>query len=209
MAGGNVMKKILIILMFALCVARGQAQEQNQELDKLTNLVLSLKGGGEKAFNNAVNQLAKDSLWTPLNDFQDKTSQWIPSPDVQRFQLNKVLGAAQNKGRYEASNKTMLNGEDPRYQYSLYERGVQPRKVFSCNLNKREGKQTFILIPYDGEASTLTMVVDNASFQQKKLSNGVVTCTGMVPKGETIKVSVTNSGDRGQFFVLINYNSRR
>lgn len=205
----NMRRALLMGLMLALCVPVSRAQEQNQELERLTSLVLHLKEGGQQAYNEAVDLLAADSLWTPLNDFRDRAAQWMPTAATPRFQLNKILGAAQNRVRYEASNKTMLNGEDPRYQYSLYERGVQAGRVFSCDLLKREGRQVFVLIPYDGASAQLTLTVANDTFRQKRLPSGVITCEGTARPGEALRVEVTNGSDRGQFFVLINYNSRR
>lgn len=201
------MKKIflfLIILAFA-----GVAKAQNEELNKLTDIVMSLKSGGENAYKSAISRLAVDKQWTPMDELGiDKEAECKAAARTPGFKLNSILTNAENKERYQTTTGNHLNGADSRYNYSLFEKTLKSGKSATYQLNGRWGEQTFIVIPHSGNLSVSISSGDN-KFTSSNLGNGSIKLTGSAQKGVPVSVSVSNKGAENISYVIINYNSRK
>lgn len=204
------MRKILILLALILATAIGRAQ--SDELNRLTDLVLSLRGGGEKAYNQAIRTLGGDALWTPMDELAvNRTAECRVSDRVPGFRLNSVLTNAENAQRYQTTTGNHLNGADSRFNYSLFEKTLKAGASATYTLNERWGAQTFIFIPFDSKAKGLIPAVScgGNAFESTSLGGGVIKLTGTARKGEPLTVSVSNSGKENLSYVIINYNSRK
>lgn len=201
------MHKFMILLA---CAALSlPAIAQNDELNKLADIVISLKSGGEKSYKSAISTLANDNQWTPMDELGiDKEAECRASERPPGFRLNAVLTNAENKERYQTTTGNHLNGADSRYSYSLFEKTLKAGKSVSYRLPERWGEQTFIVIPYSGKIST-SISSGGKPFSSTPLSGGAVRLTGSAVKGSPIEISVRNDGQENVSYVIINYNSRK
>ena len=185
---------------------------QTDELNRLLDVVLSLRNGGEKSYNVAIKTLASDRLWTPMDELgRNNDAECRIADKVPGFRLNSVLTNAENRQRYQTTTGNHLNGADIRFDYSLYEKTIKTGKTVTYRLHNRKGNQTFLFIPYDGKNADLKISVksDETQFSGTTLSNGVIKFTGKAKERSPVEITVTNRGGKNASYVIINYNSRR
>ena len=200
---------IAIFIMVLTGVLPGNAQDA--ELNKLVDIVKSLRSGGEKARNEAVSLLASDEAWTPMDEAFDRKTECRVSEVKGRFKLNPVLTDAEYEGRkYQHSSGNHLNGADNRYNYSLYEKTIKASAASTFHLRGRWGEQTFIILPYDGASSGITAeVTGNDSFKSVRNSDGSIKLTGIATKDELLTIRITNASGSNASYVILNHNSRK
>lgn len=196
-------------LFLLILITSFSAFPQDDELNRLTQVVNSLKSGGEKSYQKAVATLAADKLWTPMDELAtDRSAECKASERTPGFRLNSVLTNAENAERYQTTTANHLNGADARYSYSLYEKTVKAGKSASYSLPGRSGEQTFIVIPYSGEL-TVSVSSGATQFDSSPLGKGAVRLSGRVANGEPVKIRVENRGSANVSYVIINHNSRK
>lgn len=203
------MKKYIILLLVTFCFISAKAQ--NDELNKLTDIVKSLQSGGEKAYNDAVAKLAVDKLWTPMDELAiDRSVECRASDRVPGFRLNSALTNAENKERYQTSTGNHLNGADIRYNYSLFEKTLKAGKTASFALPQRWGEQVLIIIPFNANAKiSASAKGGNKDFTVTPSGNGSLKLTGAVLKGQALDLTIANESGENISYVILNYNSRK
>lgn len=198
----NILFAISLILMPFVSVA------QDAELNRLVDIVTSLKSGGVSAFDKAVKSLAGDDLWTQLDEAVDRKAECPVSDVKERFGLNSALNNARSADRHQTSTGNHLNGADMRYNYSLYEKTLKAKSTATFNLAGRWGEQVVLIIPYDGAASCISATA-NDGMMVSDIGDGRIRITGSVNRGEALSLKVTNGSDANVSYVIINYNSRK
>lgn len=203
------MKKYILLLLFTICFISAKAQ--NDELNKLTDIVKSLQTGGEKAYKDAIVALAADKLWTPMDELAiDRNVECRASERVPGFRLNSALTNAENKERYQTSTGNHLNGADIRYNYSLFEKTLKTAKTATFSLPQRWGEQVLIIIPFNPQSKIeATANGGDKDFIVTPNGNGSLKLTGSVVKGNPLNLTVTNKSDENISYVILNYNSRK
>ncbi len=204
------MKYIFTYLIIALSATFAFAQDT--ELAALSETVKMLKSGGSSAFDKAVETLSKDVAWTPMNELRpsDPSVECRASDRVPGFKLNKLLAKAEQAQRFETSTGNMLNGENPQYSYSLYERAVKSGKSATYSLRSRLGEQTFIFIPFDKDAKLdIEISCGNVIFEKTRYNDGSVRLSGTATAEEPVAVKITNQDRENRSFVLLNHNPRK
>lgn len=203
------MKKCILILFFVISVFSLKAQ--NDELNKLTDIVKSLQTGGEKAYNDAIATLAADKFWTPMDELGiDRNVECRASERVPGFRLNSVLTNAESKERYQTSTGNYLNGADIRYNYSLFEKTLKADKSATFSLPQRWGEQVIIIIPFNANAKISAKARGgDKDFTMTPSGNGSLKLTGAVVKGLTLDLTITNESGENISYVILNYNSRK
>lgn len=197
----------IISLFFALSVSA-----QDAELNRLTDIVKSLQSGGEKAYNAAVQKLAADKNWTPMDEIGfDRNIECKASERVPGFKLNSVLTNAENKERYQTTTGNHINGADSRFNYSLFEKTLKPGKTAVFSLPERWGEQTIIILPYQGEMAKISAAASSGCnvFAVTSIGNGAVKLTGKAIKGQPVSLKVSNGSDGNISYVILNHNSRK
>lgn len=197
----------LFILLGALSVSA-----QDAELNKLTDIVKSLQSGGEKAYKAAVEKLATDKNWTPMDEIGfDRNIECKASERVPGFKLNSVLTNAENKERYQTTTGNHINGADSRFNYSLFEKTLRPGKTAVFSLPERWGQQTIIILPYQGEKAKITAEASSGTntFTVSPIGNGAIKLTGNAIKGQPLSLKVSNGSEGNISYVILNHNSRR
>lgn len=203
------MKKYILVLFIIICCLPVKAQ--NDELNKLTDIVKSLQTGGEKAYKDAIATLAADKLWTPMDELSiDRNVECRASERVPGFRLNSVLTNAENKERYQTTTGNHLNGADIRYNYSLFEKTLKSGKTASFSLPGRWGEQVIMIVPFNAQSKISAKATGgNKDFIVAPSGNGSLKLTGPVVKGQPLNLTVTNDSGENISYVIINYNSRK
>lgn len=201
------MRKLLIAIIFTALAFYANAQDT--ELNKLTDIVKSLKTGGEKAYKSAITTLASDRLWTPMDELAtNRDAECRVSERTPGFKLNSILTNAENAQRYQTTTGNHLNGADSRFSYSLFEKTLKAGKSASYSLRERWGEQTLIIIPYSGKI-TATAISGTNQFAVSPMGEGAIKLTGNAIKGTPLEINVKNDGPENISYVIINYNSRK
>lgn len=196
------------------------AQQNDKELNSLVTMVKNLRQTSEaekkQTFNDTFQSLVADTAWTPMNELRDKNGAECPHSDksLPRFRLNRMLSKAEqvHQGVAVATNGFM-NGQDPRFNYSLYEKSVMAGKKVSYSFNGREGRQVFVVVPYKTSAKlNATLLVNGkAAASSQRLSDGtlVLECTESINTKTPLTLEISNQGNEGMAMVILNHNTRK
>lgn len=203
------MKRYILLLFVTVCFISATAQ--NDELNKLTDIVKSLQTGGEKAYKDAIAILAADKLWTPMDELTiDRNVECRASDRIPGFRLNSALTNAESKERYQTSTGNHLNGADIRYNYSLFEKTLKTARTATFFLPQRWGEQVLIIIPFNPQSKIeATANGGDNDFIATPNGNGSLKLTGTVVKGKPLNLTITNKSDEDISYVILNYNSRK
>lgn len=208
----------LLSFFASLCFCSGlmaQTGIEDKELAVLVDVVGMLRESTEENFNKASRILSDDVKWIPMyetgrvrEDLECKASEKVPG-----FKLNRILSKAYESRKYVSTHGDMVNGEDARYDYSLYERTLKPMAQVDYHLSGREGKQVFIVIPYNRSAPLEAAIKCAGKKWSGKVEDdgtSIIKWETDTPSGDMeLVLSVTNGSDSPQSFVIINHNTRR
>lgn len=206
------MKRILLLLVSVVwCSVIFAAPPDDKELALLVDVVKMLRSALETDYAKASQILSFDVRWTPMNETGAvRPQECKPSDKVAGFKLNRILSKADRGRKYVSTHGDMINGEDARYDYSLYERALKAKSKAEYVLKGRKGKQTFVIIPY--QASAVRQLAVKATGQSVQTSrddkDGLITVT-CVASGNEVKLTVENRSSQPQSFVILNHNSRK
>lgn len=212
--------KIAILIISLIMSVTVSAQQNDKELNTLVTMVKNLRQAGEaeqkQAFNNTFQSLVADTAWTPMNELRDKNGAECPHSDksLPRFRLNRMLSKAEqvHQGVAVATNGFM-NGQDPRFNYSLYEKSVMAGKRVSYTFSGREGRQVFVVVPYKTSAklNAKLLVSGKEAASSQRLSDGtlVLECTESINTKTPLTLEISNEGSEGMAMVILNHNTRQ
>lgn len=198
-----------------MSVGRMHAQTGDKELDHLISVSTMLRTADATVYNRALQMLKADARWTPMDELgRIQSTECTPAESVARFKLNRLLSRADGSRKFVASRGDFLNGEDERFDYSLYERSLKASSTVTFKVKGRVGQQTFVLVPHtaQGHGLKLALSAPGLSFTHKAtLPNGaqVFVSQGKAAKDRHITITVSNASRAPQSFVLINHNSRK
>ena len=200
---------LLMLMSVHICHAQNIVI-QDEELASLVDVVKLLRIQNEKNYNKATKILKADNKWTPMNETGElKDTECKPSEKTPSFKLNRILTSVARERKYVSAKGEMLNGEDERYHYSLYERSLKKNSEATYRLRNRYGKQTLVIVPfYKQKGSLAVMVNGDKQFSTKEAEDGILICH-FVANGSEISLTVKNQSTNPLPFVIINYNSRK
>lgn len=212
------MKYRFLTFIATLCicaVAMAQSTIDDKELSSLIDVVKMLRVSNETNFNKAIQILTSDNRWTPMDETgavregkECKASDKVPG-----FKLNRILSKVNGSRKYVSTHGDMVNGEDARYDYSLYERAIKSKTEVKYLLKGREGKQVFVIVPFDALVKLdVTIECNGKKVSGKRNSDGsiIVSWEKNVPsRTQEFILSINNSNNTSQSFVIINHNTRK
>jgi hypothetical protein len=106
-----------------------------------------------------------------------------------------------------------MNGQDPRFNYSLYEKSVMAGKRVSYTFSGREGRQVFVVVPYKTSAklNAKLLVSGKEAASSQRLSDGtlVLECTENINTKTPLTLEISNEGSEGMAMVILNHNTRQ
>lgn len=201
-------------LVLIVSSAFGQV-EVDQELSSLIDVVKLLRVSSEVNYNKAKQLIANDEKWTLMNETGDITAQECrPSDKVKGFKLNQILWGAEKQRKYVSTHGDMVNGENANYDYSLYERCLKGKATASYTLKGRDGRQLFVIVPYNKDAQfevSLTVGGKKVGAKADRRNDGcyILSWNQDLPKRDTqFVLTVQNRNGEPQPFVIINHNTR-
>lgn len=206
------MRRLVILLAVTLLPLGAAAQDaMDRNLRSMVDAVSALRGADEKSYERVRASLSEMYFWTPMNETGPlREGECAPSDRVQGFRLNRLLNQIAGTRKYVSAHGYMLNGEDQRYCYSLYERSVKAGRTVTYTLREREGEQVLVIVtgnPAAGAVSATARVSGGKDVAFREEGNGVLTARLDCSASSVLTVSVTG-GAANQAFVLLNYNSR-
>lgn len=200
---------LLICMSVHICHAQNNVI-QDQELASLVDVVKLLRVQNEKNYNEATKILKADNKWTPMNETGKlKDTECKPSKKTPNFKLNRILTSVARERKYISAKGEMLNGEDERYHYSLYERSLKKKSEATYRLRNRSGKQVFVIVPFNKQKGSLSVMVNGENLSStKEAEDGTLICN-FIANGSEIYLTVKNLSTNPLAFVIINHNSRK
>lgn len=212
------MKKLFIILFAALCATTSMAQQarpqtaiEDKELSFLVDVVRMLRTSSMANYNKALEKLKGDRQWTQMDETNvERPGRCLVGRDAS-FRLNVIMKKVDEARQYVATQGNMLNGEDERYNYSLFELAVEAGKSVSFVLKKRSGRQTFVVVPFHKKDAKLEASVSLRHTQTTQADGTIVFhCEGTdLGADGAMAITITNRSGKDQAFVLLNHNSRK
>lgn len=207
----------IIILAFSLFIAMTlQAQEAmiDKELKNLVDAVASLRQGDK--VNSVITVLRNNKQWTLMDELKDQNNaECILSKKMKRFNLVPILTEVLTE-RYgkNISRGDFLNGEDPRFDYSLIEKGIKAKKKVRYTFQGRVGKQDFVIIPYD-PMSALSIKFSKGSSDlktvQQKSKDGCIylRIDAKLKSTDKVTLEIENKSNNNVAIAILNHNTRK
>lgn len=203
----------IILVCMMLLIPSSLFSQQRSDFDKsaipeeMASLVLQCFDLRSSQNQGKVNKsLTRDMSWTMMDELPvDKDGECSTSVAVDMFGLNDIgfsilkrhRGVTNAGGRYR-------DGRDPRYKYSFIEITVKKDSRVNYQINGREGKQLFAIIPFEKDAQFTATIDNGESFKDE----GV--CYIWLKKGDdSFTLTIENESGKNMAFALINYNSRK
>ena len=207
------MRRPCIILALGLLISMvGSAQSlkiEDKDLASLVEVSKMLRNPSKANYKKAKLLLKADEKWTPMNETGDlQATECKPSEKTSTFKLNRLLNSIVKEKKRVSTTGTMLNGEDSRYHYSLYERSLKKGMSATYQLRNRSGKQTLVLVPFVKKKGSLSILVDGEKPIITEDADGTVICT-FNAIGKEISFTVTNKSGAALPFVILNHNSKK
>lgn len=201
---------LLIIITITIGYTFAQAKT-DPELQRLTQTVASLRQSDKSVWDEALKAFRQDSLWTTMDEIvRDDNEFWLVGD--QQFKLNAILNQCSGHDK-KMVRGDFLNGNDPHYNYSLTERGVKRLSSVSYEMSYREGRQTFVIMPYIAipEKIEVKAYLNNTRVGETTISDGniVLNINANVKKSDTLRLVITNLGNEDMPVVIINHNTRK
>ncbi|MBR0118428.1 MAG: hypothetical protein IJM04_14300 [Prevotella sp.] len=214
------MKKIAIAIMLFMLVMPMKAQDKH--LQQLVSMVTSLRRPSESqqraAYNELKIKLAADKEWTPMDELVDEgNGECRPTKKMNWFRLNTLLMQApgQSGNLSMVTKGDFLNGEDPRFNYSLIEKGIRQGATVRYTMKGREGAQTFVIVPYDAKAASkikATITKDGDVIHGKVENGNIVLKVDRkynLKSKDRITLEIKNDSGKDMAVVILNHNTRK
>lgn len=208
------MKKLLLLLLVNL-VLIGQTfaqKETDKELQRLMSVVSTLRQSDEANWDKALASFKGDSLWTIMDEaVRHENECWLVGK--KQFKLNAILTKGSDYDKKRVSGD-FLNGNDPNFNYSLTERGIKKGSTVSYELSYRQGRQTFVVMPYEKTNGKITAKVEHngkAVGESTSDADGNIILsinTNVKPK-DKLRLVITNDSGSDMPVVIINHNTRK
>lgn len=212
-------KRSLFYLLLFCGVLSVSAQETiDAELKNLISVVSNLRQSDvtkqKAAFERVKADLQADDCWTPMDELRRDPNECLAiDKNVARFRLNTILnGIQRDRDKRVGAKQEMLSGEDLNYNYSLLEKSVKGQQKVSYSFRGREGRQTFVLVPFQTDADfTATLRCgDKTLGSAKRESDGnyYLRTTHPLKLTDQLVLEITNKGAASQSFIILNHNTR-
>ena len=206
---------LLLVLLFMI-PGLVVGQEHTKVPDELAAIVRRCVLLRSQANTDKVaREFAYDHAWTLMDELPvDKAGECSLKNHVETFGLNDIgFRLAKSHNGVTNARSRFRNGQDPRYNYSFIEVTAKKGCAVSYDITRRQGRQVFVVVPYSPKANfRLTMSRNGKSVGRiEKDSNGAtyLFIDEAVEKDDTLRLTIQNTSERNQAFVIVNYNSRQ
>lgn len=212
------MKKSIITAILLACTtiaASAQTSDLHDSvMERICSYVEALRSDPD-GYEVVRAKMAEDMKWTMMSEFADSCS----TPEalcglrdrVRRTGINDIaLQAEHMRGTVAKSAELFCNGNDPKYNYSLYEVKVKPGCHVRSRLSHRKGQQYFVVIPYeDGISAEIICKGSSIPYSIMKDGSMAFVVEKSLNEDDIIEISISNNTDSSRSAVVINHNSHR
>ena len=213
------MNRLFYTLLFSIsCIFSMQAQEIliDKNLKIFVDAVVSLRQNSNAKINSAKATLKNNKAWTVMDELKDGNNSecWL-TKKMSRFNLVPILTEVLTE-RYgkNISRGDFLNGEDPRFNYSLIEKGIKAKKKVKYTFQGRIGKQDFVIIPCE-PASILSIKFSKGTSPlkavQQKSKDGCIYLhiDAKLKATDKITLEIENKSNNNVAIAILNHNTRK
>ncbi len=212
------MKRYFFIFFALLCMAVLQAQEVkiDKELKNFVDAVLLLRQGNTTNRNTVKATLNKNTQWTLMDELKDENhGECFLSKKMKRFNLNPIIASLlTSKYGKNHSRGDFLSGEDPRFNFSMIEKGIQAKRNVKYTFKGRVGKQDFVIIPCDPDADlNIKLSKGNSPLKtvQQRTADGCIYLHSKTKLKSTdqITLEIENKLNSDVSIAILNHNTRK
>lgn len=206
--------------MLSVSVAQSQIQK-GSHVDKLYEYANILRNDPDK-YNEVKKMMSNDSQWTMMTEFtyncinESVLCTW--KDDFEYCALKDICYQIETERGTMTNNASDLfcNGNDPNYSYSIDELVLKAGMQLQSSLSYREGRQHFLIIPYDYTGSTrkselavtIKYLGNNVPVQKTDRGFEFIIDKVLSPD-DVIDICITNTSNKNLSFIFINHNSRK
>lgn len=212
------MNRLYILLFSISCIFAIQAQELliDKNLKIFVDAVVSLRQNSNVKINSARVALKNNKAWTVMDELKDENNSecWL-TKKMNRFNLVPILTELLTE-RYgkNISRGDFLNGEDPRFNYSLIEKGIKAKKKVKYTFHGRVGKQDFVIIPCDPTSILsirFTKGTSSLEVVQQKSKEGCIYLhiDAKLKATDKITMEIENKTNNNVAIAILNHNTRK
>ena len=212
------MNRVIALSFLVSCIFTMQAQGiiTDKGLRAFVDAVVMLRQSNTTNEKSTKAVLTKDKKWTLMDELKDSNNNecWL-TKKMKRFNLVPILTEVLTE-RYgkNISRGDFLNGEDPRFNYSLIEKGIKAKKEVRYTFQGRVGKQDFVIIPCD-PTTVLSIKFSKGSFAlktvQQKDKDGCVYLhiDAKLKSTDKITLEIENKSNNNVAIAILNHNTRK
>ncbi len=209
------MLSALILFLCLMFPSVSAAQDRlvciTSEMEELVNRCVRLRTASN--VEAVTEDFDYDMEWTLLDEIEiDRDGECTVKDPVRMLGVNEICGRIlkSQKGALNTGGR-FVNGQDPRYRYSLIEVTAKAGASLTYEITGRQGTQTFAVVPCDPEAEfRFSLEKDGVSVGEQQFKDGVCyLTTGMKMKHEDrFVIKIYNASGRNMAFVIVNHNAR-
>lgn len=209
-----------IVLLLSAAAAEAQIQ-QSSHVDRLYEYAHTLRTSPNK-YEDVKEMMSKDTQWTMMSEFTynctDESVLCSWRDDFDYCALRDIcLQIETSRGTItDNASNLFCNGNDPNYSYSIDELVIKAGMKMHSSLSYREGRQHFLMIPYDYNSRnhtsglSITIAYEGEDIPAIATERGFEFVIDKIHSAQhSISICVTNTTDRNLSFIFINHNSRK
>lgn len=212
------MNRVIALSFLVFCILTMQAQGIiiDKGLTAFVDAVVLLRQSNTTNEKKTKAVLTKDKKWTLMDELKDANNNecWL-TKKMKRFNLVPILTEVLTE-RYgkNLSRGDFLNGEDPRFDYSIIEKGIKAKKKVKYTFQGRIGKQDFVIIPCD-PTTVLSIKFSKGSSALKTVQQkGKDGCfylhiDAKLKSTDKITLEIDNKSNNNVAIAILNHNTRK
>ena len=219
----GIRKVVSVILFGLLAVVPAAAQSvldnlADSETAKLRDAVLLLRSNSRKNWDKAQNVLSsRINAITLMDELKDASNDCVlVGSQVQSLGVNRMINELKRGRRVQNTGKDLLDGADPRFKYSIYEKGVKKGRTATYTMTGRSGEQVFLIVPYKSTQNySVTLRIGESRLVQplQKDKDGItyfhISKSDGPRQQEKLYLRISNKEQsENASFVVINHNYR-
>ncbi len=203
---------LLVLVMTFLPMGSVRAQEHGvgltEKMQAIVHRCVTLRepGSAEKVRD----EFDGDYEWTLLDEIAiDKKGECTIKDPVDMFGINEICGRIlkYRSGVLNVGDR-FVNGQDPRYNYSLIEVTVKAGATVCYEITKRRGTQTFAVIPHDNGKFSVTLDFGGGVSGPVFIDGVCYVTTEKMNLQDRFTLSIANESGKNMSYIIVNHNAR-
>lgn len=201
----------LVLLIGLALPLHAQDYVPDDMTGRLVEAAGKLRKGGEQNWKEAEDLLRnKRDAFTLMDEISSPEADCPLLPfRFSCFGINRLVNGLKDGDRVQSTGKDFKNGADSRFGYAVIEKGVRQGKMAQYRMTGRQGKQVFLILPFDtGQKYHAALVWNGRRYRGIEKEDGMVLLLLPEDAGlsnyDTLVLELSNDGDADAAFILIN-----